>query len=391
MDNFVFYNPTKIYFGTDQLCHLGSELNCYGKKVLLVYGGNSIKASGLYDKIICELNNADMVVYELPGVEPNPRHTTVNKGAVICKENNVDVILAAGGGSVIDCAKAIAVTAKYEGDDCWDLISRKAVVNDNLPIVSILTLSATGSEMDLGAVISNTTLNKKWTISSPNLRCNVSFLDPTATYTVGTYQTACGCVDIMSHIMDRAYFSTKDEMDMLLRLQEEVLKTVVKYGPAAIKAPNNYDARANLMWASTLAMNGFVFDGLYQDAICHRIEHELSAYYDITHGHGLAIVIPRWLRYILSNQTAPRIKRFGEVVLGVDSSLSLLDGAEAAINKLEEFFYITLGLNSKLSALGITDEYFAQMAKNACGRIGTMTGFTVLDPNDVEKIYRMCM
>ena len=391
MDNFIFYNPTKIYFGTDQLVHLGTELRNFGKKVLLVYGGNSIRASGLYEKIIHELLKAEMTVFELAGVEPNPRHTTVNKGAVICKQNKIDVILAAGGGSVIDCAKAIAVAAKYDGDECWDLISGKAVVNDNLPIISVLTLSATGSEMDIGGIISNTEINKKWTITGPDLRCSVSFLDPTVTYSVGAYQTACGCVDIMSHIMDKAYFSTKDEMDMLLRIQEEVMKTVVKYGPVAIDSPDNYDARANLMWASSWAMNGFVYDGLFQDLICHRIEHELSAYYDITHGHGLAIVIPRWLRYILNEQTAPRIKRFGENVFGVDGSMSLYEGAEAAIIRLEDFFFETLGLKSRLSDLGISDEFFGHMAKSACGKKGIMNGFTVLDTDDTEKIYRLCL
>ena len=169
MQNFVFYNPTKVYFGNELLSNLGPELKRFDHKVLLIYGGNSIKASGLYDRIICELNNSDLTVYELPGVEPNPRHTTVNKGAAICKENGIDVVLAVGGGSVIDCAKTVAVAALYDGDDCWDLISKKAVVNGNLPIVSVLTLSATGSEMDIGAVINNTDLKKKWTIFGPRL------------------------------------------------------------------------------------------------------------------------------------------------------------------------------------------------------------------------------
>ena len=199
--------------------------------------------------------------------------------------------------------------------------------------------------------------------------------------------------------MDNAYFSTKDEMDMLLRIQEEVMKTVVKFAPIAIEKPNDYDARANLMWASSWALNGFLYDGLRQDAIAHRIEHELSAYYDITHGHGLAIIIPRWLKYILNEQTAPRIKRLGENVLNIDSSLPLLDGAEMAINKLEDFFYTTLGLESRLSQLGISEENFSRiseenfsrMAENSCGRIRSMSGFTVLEPEDVEKIYRMCL
>jgi alcohol dehydrogenase YqhD (iron-dependent ADH family) len=390
MQDFIFQNKTKIYFGKDQLEHLGEEISRFGKKVLLVYGGGSIKKIGLYDKVMKELEKAGMTVFDLGGVEPNPHHTTVNRGAEICKKESVDVLLAVGGGSTIDATKGIAAAAKYEGDDVWDLVTHKASVSETLPIVTVLTLAATGSEMDGGCVISNVDTNEKFGYFGPDNHPDVSFLDPSNTFTVSAYQTASGSADIMSHVFDVAYFSKQDEMDMLLRMQEEVLKTVVKYAPVAVKTPDDYEARANLMWASSWALNDFLYDGLSQATVCHAMEHELSAFYDITHGHGLAILTPRWLTYILDEETAPRIKRFGVNVLGVDESLSLMDGAKEAIRRLEEFFFNTLGLKPTLTDLGIDDSNFAVMARKAC-RNDVLHGFTDLTPEDVEKIFRMCL
>jgi hypothetical protein len=379
-----------VYFGKDQLEHLGKEISRFGKKVLMVYGGGSIKKIGLYDKVMKELEKEGMIVFELGGVEPNPHHTTVNKGAQICKKESIDVLLAVGGGSTIDATKGIAAAAKYEGDDVWDLVTHKASVSETLPIVTVLTLAATGSEMDGGCVISNVETNEKFGYFGPDNHPDVSFLDPSNTFTVSAYQTASGSADIMSHVFDVAYFSKQDEMDMLIRMQEEVLKTVVKYAPVAVKTPDDYEARANLMWASSWALNDFLYSGLSQATVCHMMEHELSAFYDITHGHGLAILTPRWLTYILDEETAPRIKRFGVNVLGVDATLSLMDGAKEAIRALEEFFFNTLGLKPTLTDLGIDDRNFAVMAKKAC-RNDVLHGFTDLTPEDVEKIFRMCL
>jgi alcohol dehydrogenase YqhD (iron-dependent ADH family) len=390
MQDFIFQNKTKVYFGKDQLGHLGKEISRFGKKVLMVYGGGSIKKIGLYDKVMKELEKEGMIVFELGGVEPNPHHTTVNKGAQICKKESIDVLLAVGGGSTIDATKGIAAAAKYEGDDVWDLVTHKASVSETLPIVTVLTLAATGSEMDGGCVISNVETNEKFGYFGPDNHPDVSFLDPSNTFTVSAYQTASGSADIMSHVFDVAYFSKQDEMDMLIRMQEEVLKTVVKYAPVAVKTPDDYEARANLMWASSWALNDFLYSGLSQATVCHMMEHELSAFYDITHGHGLAILTPRWLTYILDEETAPRIKRFGVNVLGVDATLSLMDGAKEAIRALEEFFFNTLGLKSTLTDLGIDDRNFAAMAKKAC-RNDVLHGFTDLTPEDVEKIFRMCL
>lgn len=385
MKNFIFQNTTKVYFGKNQLENLGQEVKSYGSKVLLVYGGGSIKRIGLYDKIIAELKKYNVEIFELAGVEPNPRHTTVNKGAKICRDNKIDVLLAVGGGSTIDCTKAIAAAYYYEGD-CWDLVSRKVPVTNALPICTVLTIAATGSEMDAGGVISNIETNEKLGLVHPLLLPKVSFLNPENTFTVSAYQTACGSADILSHLFDVYYFADNDgKMDMIDRIIEEIIKTVVKYAPIAIKEPDNYEARANLMWAASWALNGFLGTGIMMAPTCHMIEHELSAFYDITHGHGLAIITPRWMEHILNNETAPQFKKFGVNIFGVDSNLSDMDGAKEAIKKFSEFLFDTLGLHSKLSDLKIDDKNFEKMAQKACPN-GELKGYVTLTPKDVEKI-----
>lgn len=389
MNNFVFQNPTKIYFGKNQLSHLKEEIKQFGSNVLLVYGGGSIKRIGLYDKVMAVLKEAGVNVSELSGVEPNPRHTTVNRGADICKKEHIDVLLAVGGGSTIDCTKAIAAAAFYDGD-CWDLVKQKAPVTKALPILTVLTLAATGSEMDCGGVISNMDTHEKQGLVHPLLFPKVSFLDPTNTFSVSAFQTACGSADILSHVFDCNYFTADDRMDMACRIQEEVIRTVVRYAPIAMKEPENYEARANLMWASTWALNGFLNNGISQAAVCHMMEHELSAFYDITHGLGLAILTPRWMEYILDERTAPQFKQFGVRIFGVDDSMSEMEGAKEAVNRLSKFLYQDLHLQSHLSDLGIDDKHFAEMARKACAG-STLKGFKDLTPNDVEAIFRMCL
>lgn len=389
MNNFVFQNTTKIYFGKGQLVHLADELKQYGTRVLLTYGGGSIKRIGLYDSIVSSLNESGFTVFELPGIEPNPRHTTVNKGADICKKENIDVLLAVGGGSTIDCTKAIAAAAYYEGD-AWDLVKQKVPVTKALPILTVLTLSATGSEMDCGGVISNMETNEKIGLVHPLLQPKVSFLDPEYTYSVSRFQTACGSVDIISHIFDCNYFTAGDKMDMMSRIQEEVIRTVIKYAPIALEQPENYEARANLMWASSWALNRFLDNGIIQAPTCHMIEHELSAFYDITHGLGLAIITPRWMEYILDETTAPQIKKFGVNIFGVEDNLSDMDGAKETIHRLSDFLFKKLGLQSRLSEVGIDDRNFSIMAEKACSG-GTLKGYKTLTPKDVEAIFRMCL
>lgn len=388
MNDFVYHIPTKVYFGTDQMQYLGEELKNYGKRVLLVYGGGSIKRIGLYDRVLAEVKGAGLELFECSGIEPNPRVESVNRGAAICKKENIDVILAVGGGSTIDAAKFIGAATLYEGD-AWDIQIGKAQITACLPIITVLTLSATGSEMDAGGVISNPDTNDKVGRMHPLLLPKVSFLNPEYTYSVSAYQTACGSADILSHIFE-VYFDMNKDLFMLDTVMEGLIKTVIKYTPIAIAEPNNYEARANLMWASSWAINGFIDGGKVQEWSCHPMEHQLSAYYDITHGLGLAILTPRWMKYTLDETTASRYHRFGCEVFGLDKNLPEFEVAQRAIELLSDFFFKTLGLTDNLTKLGIDENYFSDMAKKAVSG-GVLEGFKPLSANDVENIYKMCL
>lgn len=390
MNDFVFHNPDKVYFGKNQLKYLPEELLKLGKKVLLVYGGGSIKKNGLYDAVIALLKDHAIEVFELSGVEPNPRHTTANKGAQICKKENIDVVLAVGGGSTIDCAKGIAAAAVTEEGDVWPLVSNGVWVTEALPVVAILTNAATGSEMDGWAVISNMDTNEKIGLGGSALIPKVAFENPELSFSLPTYQTACGAFDIFNHVLDNYYLAGDATFDLILEFQEAVMRAVVKWAPIAMKEPNHYEARANLMWASSMALNTVLDAGTVHGCACHAMEHELSAYYDITHGHGLAIVTPRWLTYILNETTAPAISRLGVKVFGIPECHDVMEGAKKAIEAVEEFCFHTLGLTSNLSDLGINDQNFKDMAVHACAG-SVISGPKNLTPADVEEIYKMCL
>lgn len=390
MNNFIFHNPDKVYFGKNQIQHLPEELLRFGKKVLIVYGGGSIKKNGLYDTVTNLLKSNGSEVFELSGVEPNPRHTTANKGAEICKKENIDVVLAVGGGSTIDCAKGVAAAAVTDSGDVWNLVSNGVWVTEALPIVAILTNAATGSEMDAWAVISNIDTNEKIGLGGSALIPRVAFENPELCFSLPTYQTACGAFDIFNHVLDNYYLAGDATFDMILEFQEAVMRAVVKWAPVAMKEPDNYEARANLMWASSMALNTVLDAGTVHGCACHAMEHELSAYYDITHGHGLAIVTPRWLTYILNEATAPAIYRLGVKVFGIPENLSATDGAKKAIEAVENFCFNTLGLKANLSDLGIDDKHFKAMSEHACGG-SVISGPKNLAPADVEAIYKMCL
>lgn len=390
MNDFVYDIPVKVYFGKDQLCHLGEELKKYGQKVLLTYGGGSIKRNGLYDRIIEQLKEIGIEWEELSGIEPNPRIETVRKGADLCKEKHIDVLLAVGGGSTIDATKWMAAGACSEHDP-WDFLKDPSIPVDNaLPVLSVLTIAAIGSEMDAGGVITNLETNDKLgRIVSPTLLPKVSFLDPTVTYSVNQYQTACGSADILSHVMEQ-YFNMDQDLYMLDCFMEGSMKTVIKYAPIAMKEPDNYEARANLMWASSWAINGFITGGKLQAWSCHSMEHELSAFYDITHGLGLAILTPCWMEYCLNEKTVSKYVQFGVNVFGIDESLEPMEIAKESINRLSTFLYDTLGLKSHFKDIGIDDKNFSIMAKKACGDT-TLKGFIPLNQKDIENIFQMCM
>lgn len=389
MNNFIYDIPTRVYFGENQLGHLGEELSKYGKRVLLTYGGGSIKKIGLYEKIVEEVKKAGLELFELSGIEPNPRVSSVNAGADICKKENIDVLLAVGGGSVIDCTKFIGAAAFYDGD-AWDILMQKVPVEKCLPIIDVLTLAATGSEMDAGGVISNPETKDKIGLSFPVMQPKVSFLDPTNTYTVSKYQTACGAADMFNHILE-VYFNMNQDLYMLDSVMEGLMKTIIKYAPIAMAKPENYEARANLMWASTWAINGFVNGGKMQAWSCHPMEHELSAIYDITHGLGLAILTPRWMEYTLNETTVSKFYQFGCNVFGIDSNLTPMDVAKKSIEMVSEFLFNTLELQSTFTDIGIDDSNFEIMARKAVNLGELEYGFKPLNEEDVMNIFKMCL
>lgn len=388
MNSFIYDIPTKVYFGEHQLCHLGEELRKYGTRVLLTYGGGSIKKTGLYDEVVAEIKKAGLELFELSGIAPNPRIDSVRQGAELCKKEKIDVLLAVGGGSTIDATKYMAAGACVDFDP-WDFFSKWAPIEKALPVVTVLTLAATGSEMDTGGVISNPETQDKIGRMEPPLLPKVSFLEPSRTYTVSPYQTACGAVDIMSHILE-VYFTMEQDLFMLDCFMEGMMKTVIKYAPVAMQEPENYEARANLMWTSSWAINGFVNGGKQQAWSCHPMEHELSAIYDITHGLGLAILTPRWLEYCLDETNAYKYYQFGTNVFGLNPSLEQMTVAKQSIALLSEFFFQTLGLQSTFTAVGIGKEDFPVMAKKACGD-GVLPGFKALKQQDIEQIFMMCL
>lgn len=388
MNDFVLDIPVKVYFGKDQIGNLGLELSKYGKRVLLTYGGGSIKKTGLYDRVVAEIKKAGLELFELSGIDPNPRIDSVRAGAKICKEENIDVLLAVGGGSTLDCTKYIGAAALVDHDP-WDFFEKWAPIEKALPLVTILTLSATGSEMNCGGVISNPETDDKIGRLAKPLMPKVSFLDPTNTFTVSPYQTACGSVDIMSHIME-IYFNMNRDFDMVDSLMEGMMKSVIKYAPIAIKNPEDYEARANLMWVSSWAINGFANGSKAQEWSCHPIEHEISAIYDITHGLGLAILTPPWLEYCLDESTVSRYAQFGINVFDIDRNLPPMEIARKSINELRNFFFNTLGLKKSFTEIDIDNKNFKLMAKKACqGKV--IHGFKPLGEDEIVEIFEMCL
>ncbi|MDD2586366.1 MAG: iron-containing alcohol dehydrogenase [Syntrophomonadaceae bacterium] len=383
MLNFNIQIPTRIRFGRGKIEDLGKEILNYGDKVLLVYGGGSIKRSGLYDQVVQIFQDNGITHVELSGVQPNPRISSVRQGVKLCKKHEVHLVLAVGGGSTIDCAKIIAAGAGYDGDP-WDFFTRKAKIKYALPVGTVLTLAATGSEMNPSAVISNDDTKQKLGTGSPVLIPRFSILDPEYSFTVPPTQTAAGTVDIMSHIFEQ-YFSPTPGTFIQERLAEAMLKTCIHFGPIAIAQPGNYEARANLMWTSSLALNGLLSAGKLTDWATHDIEHEISAIYDVTHGLGLAILIPYWMQYILDEQTAPRLAEYARNVWEIEESEDII-AAQAGIKKTAEFFK-SMNLASSLSEIGVESKHLAEIAQRATAK-RTLGAFKKLEYQDVLNILQ---
>ena len=380
MNNFVFHAPTKMYFGKGQIENLPEILKEYGENVLITYGGGSIKKNGIYDKV-CELLK-DFNISELSGIEPNPRIGTVRKGIEICRENNIDVILAVGGGSTIDCSKAIGAGVFYEGD-AWDLVKEPQKIG------KVLTIAATGSEMNKTAVISNPETNEKLATKAKKMAPRASILDPEYTYTLPAIQTAAGTADIMSHVIEN-YFK-RESAYLQDQISEGILKTCIKYCKTALQNPTDYEARSNLMWASSLALNGLCGRGKDDEVwSCHPIEHELSAFYDITHGVGLAILTPRWMRYILSEKTVDKFVDYAVNVWGFEKSDDKFDLANKGIDSTERFF-AECGIPMNLGKLGIDDSLLEKMSHAVIAHRDLSNAYVPLNEEDVLNILKMCL
>ncbi len=385
MNNFRYHAYTDIRFGKGQVESLPQVLAPFGKKVLMVYGGGSIFKSGLYSKVKELL--AGFEVFELGGVEPNPKITSVREGAAICKKEGIEVVLAVGGGSTIDASKVIAGAANYDGDP-WDLVEDSSKIGKVLPIVTVLTLAATGSEMNKNAVISNMETNQKLGTASHDFIPQASICDPQYLFTLPAMQTAAGTADIMSHIFEQ-YFQKDTGAYISDRFAESLLKACIKYCPIALKEPENYEARANLMWASTQALNSLLSCGKGGAWTCHPIEHELSAYYDITHGVGLAIVTPRWMRYILNDETVGRFCEYGRNVWGITEE-DAFKCANMAIDMTEQFFK-DCGIPMTLTALGIDDSKIEVMAEDTIKYNAMHAAYVALSKEDIVNILRDCL
>lgn len=383
MQNFDYQTPTRLIFGKDTIAQLPAVMKPLGKKVLLTYGGGSIKKIGLYDKVKELL--ADFEIYELSDIEPNPKYSTsVVDGVNICKNEKIDVILSVGGGSVLDCSKAIAAGAKYDGE-AWDLISYKVKAQSALPIVDILTLAATGSEYDCGGVISRTETNDKIGYMDPLLFPVCSILDPQYTFSVSKKQTAAGTADAMNHVIEQ-YF-TEDTTLLNDGFCEAELKSLMTNVKIALENPSDYKARAELMIDCTYGCNGILSLGNSASGWpCHGMEHALSAYYDITHGEGLAIITPRWMKHILSEKTLPRFVKFAVNVMGVAPSANDMETANKGIDELYKFFE-SIGIPMHLKDVGIDESRIQEMAHHVAENEGLENAYVPLLEKDIAQIF----
>lgn len=384
MENFIYRNPTKLIFGKGQIEALKTEIPKYGNRVLLVYGGGSIKKSGLYEKVMTTLEEIGVEVVELSGVEPNPRLSTAKKGIEICKSEQIDFILAVGGGSVIDCTKLIAAGAKYDGE-AWDLVVKKAFATEALPFGTILTIAATGSEMNSGSVITNWEINEKHGWGSSVTFPQFSILDPVNTFTVPKNQTIYGIVDMMSHVLEH-YFHLEENTHFQDRMCESLLITIMETAPKLLQNLENYEYRSTILYSGTMALNGMLNMGYAGDWASHNLEHAVSAVYDIPHGGGLAILFPHWMEHNLHVKPA-RFKQLAERVFNVNAEgKSDEEVGLEGIHKLREFWN-SIGAPARLADYEIDDSKIELMADKAM-KNGEFGKFAKLNKEDVLAIYR---
>ena len=389
MDNFNFYSPTEFVFGRDRENETGKYVKKYGgTRVLIHYGSGSAVKSGLLDRVKKFLDIEGVFYTELGGVKPNPRDTLVYEGIEICRRENIDFILCVGGGSVIDSAKGIAAGALYDGD-FWDFYTDKAEIEKALPVGTVLTIAAAGSEGSGASVVTQESTKLKRDTGSDLLRPKFSVLNPQLTCTLPAFQTACGAADIMAHVFER-YFTNTTEVEITDRLCEAVLLTMIKETPRVIADPDNYEARANIMWAGTVAHNDIVGVGRIQDWNSHAIEHELSGMYDVAHGAGLAVIMPSWMEFVMSHN----VMRFAQMAVRVFGCQMNFENPEVTakegIRAFRSFLH-SIGLPVNFAELGAREEDIPALVKNLGLGDGKTGGFVNLSSDDVAEIYRIAV
>jgi len=385
MENFTFRNATKIIFGKGAESKVGAETAKYGSKILLHYGGGSIKKYGIYDRVLKSLKDSGLEIIELGGVQPNPRLSLARKGIDICRKEKVDFILAVGGGSAIDSAKTIASGVPYSGD-VWDFYTGKAELKEIVPVGVVLTIPASGSESSGSAVITNEEGLYKKGFYSELLRPKFAILNPEITYTLPPYQTACGASDIMAHIMER-YFTTVKDVELTDRFCEAALRTIINNTPVVLREPENYAARAEIMWTGTIAHNDLLSTGRIGDWGSHKIEMEISGIYDLAHGAGLAIIFPAWMKYVYEKDLQ-RFAQFATRVWDVEPDFNdIKKTALAGIERLKNF-YKEIGLPVTLKEANIPYDRLEEMARK-CTENGPVGNFVKLDTDDVLKILEI--
>ena len=385
MENFIFKNETKIIFGRGTEKDAGKEALKYGRRVLFHYGGGSIKKSGLYEKIIKSLKDSGLTVFELGGVKPNPVVSLIRDGIKICRENAIDFILAAGGGSVIDSAKAISMGVNYEGD-IWDFFDGKAKLESTLPTGVVLTIPAAGSESSVVTVITNEDGLIKRGFHSSMLLPKFAILNPELTFTLPVFQIACGAADILAHTLER-YFTQSKNVDLTDRLCEGLMKSVIHNSKIAIADQGNYDAMAELMWAGTIAHNGILGTGRIEDWASHKFGHELSSLYGITHGASLAVMFPAWMKYVYK-YNIERFAQFAARVFNIDADFNDEERlALIGIKEIENYFK-EIGLSTTLKELNVSSENFELMAQKAVAK-GPIGNFVKINKEDAVRIYEL--
>ncbi|MDD4104411.1 MAG: iron-containing alcohol dehydrogenase [Eubacteriales bacterium] len=391
MNNFTFYSPARIVFGRDTQKEIGALIKPHAKKVLLHYGGGSIKKSGLYDQVVRSLNENGVSFVELGGVVPNPRLSLVHEGIALCKKEQVDLVLAVGGGSVIDSAKAIAMGVYYEGD-VWEVYANGLKIDKALPVAIVLTIPAAGSESSGDTVITNEEKGRKYGYGSPHLRPLISVMNPELFFTLPKNQIANGVADMMSHVFER-YFTNTTHVDLTDALAEATLRTIISNAPKLMEDPHDYDAWAEIGFAGTVAHNSLLGMGREEDWACHDMEHELSAAYDVAHGAGLAVLTPAWMRYV-HKDNIDMFVQFAVNVMHVEKGLrDKEDLVEEAILRLQGF-YRRMGLPQSLKELRIDNKQLTTMAQKATrfafGKENTLGGLKKLRWEDVLRIYESC-